>query len=59
MLLKDGYSLDQIKGCGITNQRETTVAWNPATGKPYCNAVVWCDTRTKEISDRMIKEYGN
>ena len=51
-MVKDaGYTVDQIKGCGVTNQRETTVAWNPHNGKPYYNAIVWCDTRTKEISD--------
>ena len=29
---------------GITNQRETTVVWNPKTGRPYYNAIVWQDT---------------
>lgn len=32
---------------GITNQRETTVAWSRATGKPLCKAIVWTDSRTK------------
>jgi len=32
---------------GITNQRETTVAWSRKTGKPLCRAVVWADSRTK------------
>lgn len=36
-----------IKGLGITNQRETAVAWSKVTGKPLTNAVVWMDTRTK------------
>ncbi len=58
MVLDAGYTLDQIKGCGVTNQRETTVAWNPHTGVPYYNAVVWCDTRTKQISDNWIKKYN-
>ena len=40
---------------GITNQRETFVIWNPKTGKPYMNAVVWQDTRSKDI----LKEYHN
>ncbi len=31
---------DQIAGIGVTNQRETTVIWDPKTGKPYCNAIV-------------------
>jgi len=32
---------------GITNQRETTVAWSRKTGKPLCKAIVWADSRTK------------
>ena len=32
---------------GITNQRETTVAWSRKTGKPLCKAIVWTDSRTK------------
>lgn len=32
---------------GITNQRETTVAWHRRTGKPLCKAIVWTDSRTK------------
>ena len=32
---------------GITNQRETTVAWSRNTGKPLCKAIVWTDSRTK------------
>lgn len=34
---------------GITNQRETTVVWDKNTGEPLCNAVVWPDTRTKNL----------
>ena len=36
----------QIKGIGITNQRETTVVWNKYTGEPIYNAIVWQDKRT-------------
>jgi glycerol kinase len=36
-----------IRGLGVTNQRETAVAWSKATGKPLTNAVVWMDTRTR------------
>jgi len=39
----------QLAAVGITNQRETTVLWNPKTGKPYYNAIVWQDTRTESI----------
>lgn len=38
-----GHDLAAI---GVTNQRETTVVWNPKTGRPWCNAIVWQDTRT-------------
>jgi len=43
---------------GITNQRETTLVWNPRTGQPYHNAIVWQDTRTKEICDQLAAEGG-
>ncbi|CAB5240628.1 unannotated protein [freshwater metagenome] len=38
---------------GITNQRETTVAWDVTTGKPLHNAIVWQDTRTSEFMDDL------
>lgn len=38
---------------GLTNQRETTVAWNRTNGVPYYNAIVWQDTRTAEIAERL------
>ena len=48
----------EIDSIGITNQRETTVAWNPQTGKPYYNAIVWQDTRTKDICEELISGGG-
>ena len=42
----DGRDLAAI---GVTNQRETTVVWNPKTGRPWYNAIVWQDTRTDRI----------
>ena len=42
-----------IVAIGITNQRETTVVWDRATGKPICRAIVWQDTRTQELVDRL------
>ncbi len=47
-----------IAAVGITNQRETTVAWNRYTGEPYYNAIVWQDTRTKEICDALGADGG-
>ena len=49
---------EEIAAVGITNQRETTLAWDRASGKPYGNAIVWQDTRTKEICDRLASESG-
>jgi len=43
-----------LAAVGITNQRETTVLWDKATGKPIHNAIVWQDTRT----DRLVRELG-
>lgn len=42
-----------IAAIGITNQRETTVVWDRATGKPIHNAIVWQDRRTSHICDRL------
>ncbi len=44
-----------LAAIGITNQRETTVVWNPKTGEPYHNAIVWQDTRTQAICERLVK----
>jgi glycerol kinase len=38
-----------LAGIGITNQRETTIVWDRATGKPVYNAIVWQDRRTSEM----------
>ncbi|KIJ20691.1 hypothetical protein PAXINDRAFT_165576 [Paxillus involutus ATCC 200175] len=42
-----GWAKESVKVIGITNQRETAVAWHRRTGKPLCNAIVWTDSRTK------------
>jgi len=44
-----------FKTVGITNQRETTIAWNAKTGKPYYNAIVWDDVRTEKTSHQIAK----
>ncbi|OTB09578.1 hypothetical protein M426DRAFT_70782 [Hypoxylon sp. CI-4A] len=51
-----GYSKSQVRAVGITTQRETTVCWDKQTGEPLCKAVVWPDTRTKDIV-RDLKQY--
>ncbi|MGL4240915.1 MAG: glycerol kinase GlpK [Beijerinckiaceae bacterium] len=48
-LRKAGLKAKDIAGIGITNQRETTVIWDRATGKPIHNAIVWQDRRTADI----------
>jgi glycerol kinase len=53
-----GAENGEILSIGITNQRETTVMWDRNTGRPYYNAVVWQDTRTKEICDDLARDIG-
>jgi glycerol kinase len=50
-----GYSKANIRSIGITNQRETTLVWDTITGEPLYNAIVWPDTRTKNLV-RDLKE---
>ncbi len=44
-----GLAGTDLAAIGVTNQRETTVVWNPKTGQPWYNAIVWQDTRTDRI----------
>jgi sugar (pentulose or hexulose) kinase len=46
--------VDDIKGVGITNQRETTVVWDKNTGKPLHAALVWHDTRTQACGKNLL-----
>ena len=55
---KIGAKPGDIAAVGITNQRETTVVWDKKTGKPLFNAIVWQDTRTKDICDNLAKDGG-
>ena len=48
-----GLSAGHLAAVGITNQRETLVAWDPATGEPLNRAIVWQDTRTNGIVSRL------
>ncbi|MCX6066615.1 MAG: glycerol kinase GlpK [Chloroflexi bacterium] len=57
-LKKSGISPAEIAAVGITNQRETAVVWDKATGKPVYNAIVWQDTRTDTICNDLAKEGG-
>jgi glycerol kinase len=55
---KAGAVPGDIAAVGITNQRETTVVWNPKTGEPYYNAIVWQDTRTDKICNMLAEDGG-
>jgi glycerol kinase len=57
-LKKSGVSPKDIAAVGVTNQRETTVVWEKATGKPVYNAIVWQDTRTDAICNELAKSGG-
>ncbi|MDR7171276.1 glycerol kinase [Nocardia kruczakiae] len=53
-----GIGADDIAAVGVTNQRETTVVWDRATGKPVANAIVWQDTRTAALCDELAGDVG-
>lgn len=48
-----GIKAEEIACVGVTNQRETTVVWEKATGKPIYNAIVWQCRRTKDFADSL------
>ncbi len=53
---KAGVSFADVKGIGITNQRETTVVWERDTGKPVDNAIVWQCRRTAPLCEELKKK---
>lgn len=55
-ITKAGLSTENIHAIGITNQRETTVVWDRATGKPIYNAIVWQDRRTADFCDELKRK---
>jgi len=58
VLAESGVTASEISAIGITNQRETTVVWDAATGKPIHNALVWQDRRTATTCD-SLREAGH
>ena len=52
-LLKIGASWGEVYGIGITNQRETTIVWDRATGTPIYNAIVWQCRRTADYCEEL------
>jgi len=57
-LAKSELALSDLAAVGITNQRETTVLWDKATGHPVHNALVWMDTRTADLVAAHSAEGG-
>jgi len=57
-LAKSKVDPKDISAIGVTNQRETTIVWEKATGKPVYNAIVWQDTRTAGICNDLAKDGG-
>ncbi|MEO6193558.1 MAG: glycerol kinase GlpK, partial [Thermoanaerobaculia bacterium] len=55
-LERAGLAAGDLAALGITNQRETVVVWDRATGLPVTNAIVWQDRRTAEVCDRLKRE---
>ena len=53
VLAKAQINRHEIASVGITNQRESVVVWDRATGEPVHNVIVWQDTRTQRICDRL------
>ncbi|MBM4343633.1 MAG: glycerol kinase GlpK [Deltaproteobacteria bacterium] len=58
VLAQTGIDPAAIAGIGITNQRETTVVWQRATGTPVANAIVWQCRRTAEVCDALKARPG-
>ncbi len=55
-LEKAHLDAQEIAGLGVTNQRETTVVWDAATGQPLYNAIVWQCTRTQAICQELVNQ---
>ena len=53
-----GAPLDSIAAIGMTNQRETTILWEKATGRPIYNAIVWQCRRTAPLVDELLSQPG-
>ena len=60
VFIESGIKPRQIKGIGITNQRETTIIWDKKTGLPIYNAIVWQSRQTSDIAAKLEKDgYGD
>lgn len=57
-LAKAGITSGDLAAVGVTNQRETTVAWSRTTGEPLAPAIVWQDTRTESLVAELAGDHG-
>ena len=57
IIAQTGISPKDIAAIGITNQRETTILWDKATGQPIYNAIVWQCRRTADIVDELVQAW--
>jgi len=57
LIKKTGINPKQIRGIGITNQRETTIMWDKKTGSPIYNAIVWQDKRTSQYCENIKEKF--
>ena len=55
VIAKSGIDPEDIAAIGITNQRETTIVWDKATGRPVYNAIVWQCRRTAPICEELVR----
>ncbi len=55
VLDKAGITPNEVDSIGITNQRETTIIWDRASGAPVFNAIVWQDRRTANICEKIVE----
>ncbi|MBW3666373.1 MAG: glycerol kinase GlpK [Actinobacteria bacterium] len=53
-----GVGPGELAAVGLSNQRETTVLWDPSTGQPVANAIVWQDTRTSDLCRLLAGDEG-
>ncbi len=53
-----GITAAELAAVGLTNQRETTLVWDAATGEPLAPAIVWQDTRTDELCRQLAGDEG-
>ena len=56
VLTRNNLQVSQMVAAGITNQRETAIVWERATGRPVYNAIVWQDRRTADYCDQLKQE---